>query len=114
MPFVADFSLHAANELTVDWLRRLGAARVTVAYDCSPEQILALCNAVPPESLEVVVRQHIPMFHTQHCVFCATLSAGRDRSDCGRPCRRGDTRLRNRLGVEHPLRADATVPHHGV
>ena len=47
------------------------------------------------------------MFHTQHCVFCATLSAGRDRSDCGRPCRRGDVRLRDRLGVDHPLRADA-------
>jgi len=49
----------------------------------------------------------MPMFHTQHCVFCATLSAGRDRSDCGRPCRRGDARLRDRLGVDHPLRADA-------
>ncbi len=107
VPFVADFSLHAANELSVDWLRRLGARRVTVAYDCSPEQILALCAAVPPEWLEVVVRQHMPMFHTQHCVFCATLSPGRDRSDCGRPCRRGDARLRDRLGVEHPLRADA-------
>ena len=106
-PFVADFSLHAANELTVDWLRRLGACRATVAYDCSPEQIFALCTAVSAQCLEVVVRQHMPMFHTQHCVFCATLSSGRDRSDCGRPCRRGDARLQDWLGVEHPLRADA-------
>ena len=107
VPFVADFSLHAANELTVDWLRRLGARRVTAAYDCSPEQIIALAAAVPAEWLEVVVRQHIPMFHTQHCVFCAMLPAGCDRSDCGQPCRRGDARLRDRLGVDHPLRADS-------
>ena len=33
VPFVADFSLNAVNELTVDYLLALGARRVTAALD---------------------------------------------------------------------------------
>ena len=106
MPFVADFSLHAANELTVQFLHDLGACRVTAAYDCPPEQLFDLAAATPAERLEVVVYQHTPMFHTQHCLFSALLSSGGGKDDCGRPCRRHEVRLRDRLGVEHPVRAE--------
>ncbi len=105
--FVADFSLHAANELTVQFLRELGACRVTAAYDCPREQLLALAAATPAGRLEVVVYQHTPLFHTQHCLFSALLSSGGGKDTCGRPCRRHDVRLRDRLGVEHPVRAEA-------
>jgi U32 family peptidase len=115
---VADFSLNAANQLTVAWLRHQGAARVTASHDLDRGRLLDLVAAVPAEWLEVVVHQHVPMFHTEHCVFCATLSAGQPEGDdrglspsaeafCGRPCARHAVRLRDRLGVEHPLRADA-------
>jgi putative protease len=43
----------------------------------------------------------------EHCVFCAFLSAGTDYRNCGRPCDRHDVRLRDRIGAEHPLKADA-------
>jgi hypothetical protein len=46
------------------------------------------------------------MFHMEHCVFCAFLSPGTDRTNCGRPCDRHDVRLRDRVGMEHPLKAD--------
>jgi putative protease len=49
----------------------------------------------------------MPMFHMEHCVFCAFLSSGKDFRDCGRPCDRHDVRLRDRVGAEHPLKADA-------
>jgi putative protease len=107
MPFVADFSLHAANELTVQYLHDLGARRVTAAYDCQGEHLFDLAAAAPPQWLEVVVQQHLPMFHMQHCVLCATIAPGNDRRDCGQPCLRHDFRLRDRLGIDHPLRADA-------
>jgi U32 family peptidase len=105
---VADFSLNAANQLTVAWLREQGASRVTASYDLDRGQLLDLVAAVPPECLEVVVHQHMPMFHTEHCVFCTTLSAGESEANCGRLCKKHAVRLRDRLGVEHPLRADAT------
>jgi U32 family peptidase len=105
--FVADFSLHAANELTVQYLHEFGASRVTAAGDLNREQLLELASLVPPGWLEVIVRQRMPMFHTEHCLFCAALSEGVDKSDCGRPCRQHDVRLRDRRGAEHLLRADA-------
>ncbi len=103
---MADFSLNAANELTVDYLSSLGAERVTASYDLNSEQLLELAHHAPADRLEVVIHQHMPMFHMEHCVFCAGLSAGANKSDCGRPCNRHEVRLRDRVGVEHPLRAD--------
>jgi putative protease len=106
LSFVADFSLNAANELTVAYLRARGAERVTASYDLSAEQLLDLLKAVPPGWLEVVVHQHMPMFHMEHCVFCAFLSPGTDHTNCGRPCDSHDVKLRDRVGMEHPLKAD--------
>jgi putative protease len=106
IPFVADFSLNAANELSVDLLKQRGAVRVTASYDLNFEQLDDLLGAVPPEWLEVVIHQQIPMFHMEHCVFCAFLSPGTDRTNCGRPCDHHDVKLRDRVGKEHPLKAD--------
>ncbi len=107
LPAVADFSLNAANDLTVEWLHAQGARRVTAAYDLSRERLLNLAAAVPPEWLEVVVHRHVPMFHSEYCLFCGALSLGTNRADCGRPCDRHAIRLRDRLGVEHILSADS-------
>jgi putative protease len=106
VPFVADFSLNAANELTVDLLKRRGAMRVAASYDLSVDQLDDLLAAVPPDWLEVVIHQQIPMFHMEHCVFCAFLSPGTDATNCGRPCDHHDVKLRDRVGKEHPLKAD--------
>jgi len=106
IPFVADFSLNAANSLSVELLMSRGAARVTASYDLNVEQLLHLLDATPPSWLEVVIHQHVPMFHMEHCVFCAFLSPGTDATNCGRPCDHHDVKLRDRVGKEHPLKAD--------
>jgi putative protease len=49
----------------------------------------------------------MPLFHMEHCVFCAFLSKGTDYTNCGRPCDRHEVRLKDRVGMEHPLKADA-------
>ena len=64
-------------------------------------------QAAPPEWFELTIHQHIPMFHMEHCVFCAFLSTGTDYTNCGRPCDRHDLKLRDRIGAEHPVKADA-------
>jgi putative protease len=106
VPFLADFSLNAANELSVGLFKERGAFLVTASYDLSFDQLDDLLAAVPPSWLEVVVHQQIPMFHMEHCVFCAFLSPGTDATNCGRPCDHHDVRLRDRVGVDHPLKAD--------
>jgi putative protease len=47
------------------------------------------------------------MFHMEHCVFAAFLSAGRDHRDCGRPCDRHRVELRDRVGAAFPVHPDA-------
>jgi putative protease len=48
----------------------------------------------------------MPMFHMEHCVFAAFMSDGTDHTNCGRPCEKHRVHLRDRVGMEHPLRAD--------
>jgi putative protease len=103
---VGDFSLNVTNELSAAFFMHEGLARVTASYDCNREQLLALVAAIPPEWLEVVIHQHMPMFHMEHCVFCAVLSPGTNKTNCGRPCDEHVVKLRDRIGVEHPLTAD--------
>ena len=106
LPVVGDFSLNVANERSAEFFLDAGCDRVTVSYDCSREQLLALIGAAPAGRLEVVIHQHMPMFHMEHCVFCSVLSPGTDKTTCGRPCDRHVVRLRDRIGVEHLLTAD--------
>jgi putative protease len=105
---VGDYSLNVANRISAGYFKnQFGLERVTASYDLNFLQLEALLRAAPPEWFEVTIHQHMPMFHMEHCVFCAFLSSGRDFRDCGRPCDRHDVRLRDRVGAEHPLKADA-------
>ena len=106
LPVVADFSLNVTNERSAEFFMAEGVERVTASYDLNREQLLALVAATPPEWLEVVIHQHMPMFHMEHCVFCAVLSPGTNKTNCGRPCDEHVVKLRDRIGVEHPLTAD--------
>ena len=106
LALAGDFSLNAANELTVDWLLPKGLARFVPSYDLNWDQLQALLDRVDPGRAEVVVHHHMPMFHMEHCVFAAFLSKGRDCTDCGRACDRHAVSLRDRMGMEHPVRAD--------
>ena len=105
---VGDFSLNVANRLTADYFKnQFDLERVTASYDLNVSQLDALLSAAPPDWFEVTIHQHMPMFHMEHCVFCAFLSTGKDYHDCGRPCDKHAVSLRDRVGAEHPLKADA-------
>ena len=104
---VGDYSLNIANHLTAEYFRtNFGLERITASYDLNFTQLVALLRSVPPDWVEVTIHQHMPMFHMEHCVFCAFLSSGTDFTNCGRPCDKHDLKLRDRLGAEHPVKAD--------
>ncbi|MFT4587106.1 MAG: putative protease [Limisphaerales bacterium] len=104
---VGDFSLNVANSLTAEYfLDRYGLEFVTASYDLNIVQLEALLGSGIADRLEITIHQHMPMFHMEHCVFCAFMSEGKDYRDCGRPCDDHDVKLRDRVGMEHPLKAD--------
>jgi putative protease len=105
---IGDFSLNVANALTAEhFVVHHGLERVTASYDLNAGQMEALLRSAPPAWFEITLHQHMPLFHMEHCVFCAFLSSGRDYRDCGRPCDHREVRLRDRVGAEHPVKADA-------
>jgi len=79
---------------------------LTASYDLNLPQLVALLRYSAP-LLEITIHQHIPLFHMEHCVFCAFLSEGTDFTNCGRPCEQHEVKLRDRAGVAHLLHADA-------
>jgi putative protease len=104
---IGDFSLNVANHLSAGYfIERFGLERLTASYDLNIQQLEALLRGAPPEWFEITLHQHMPMFHMEHCVFCAFLSSGKDYRDCGRPCDSHDLKLRDRVGAEHPVKAD--------
>ena len=103
-----DFSLNVANPLTAEWLmREHGLEGLTASYDLNAGQLAGLLRGAPAAWFEVTIHQHMPMFHMEHCVFCAFLSSGKDYRDCGRPCEKHRVALRDRVGAQHLLKADA-------
>jgi putative protease len=103
-----DYSLNVANQWTADYfLHRFGLERVTASYDLDVGQLEALLRAAPGRWFDITIHQRMPMFHMDHCVFCAFLTNGRDYRDCGRPCDTRRVELRDRVGALLPVKADA-------
>jgi putative protease len=103
-----DYSLNIANRFSADYFKnKFNLEFITPSYDLNFTQLEALLQSAPPEWFEVTIHQHMPMFHMEHCVFCAFLSSGTDYTNCGRPCDTHIVKLRDRVGAKHALKADA-------
>ena len=103
---IGDFSLNAANLLSAHELLSRGLARITPTHDLNAAQVAALAIGIGPASIEVAAYQHLPVFYTEHCVFCRFLSTGTSYLDCGRPCDVHQVKLRDENGRAHPVIAD--------
>jgi putative protease len=103
---IGDFSLNAANVLSAGSYLQLGIERLTPTHDLNAAQVAELARELGPDRIEVIVYQHLPVFHTEHCVFCRFLSAGTSYKDCGHPCESHRVALRDEAGRTHPVMAD--------
>lgn len=105
---IGDFALNIANPLAADYFyQNYTLERLTASYDLNIDQLTSLIRSCPRDWFEITIHQHMPMFHMEHCVFCAFLSEGTDYTNCGRPCDKHQVKLRDRIGTEHILQADA-------
>jgi len=105
-PLIGDFSLNAANVLTADTFLRRGLQRITPTHDLNAAQVADLARGLGADKIEVVAYQHLPVFHTEHCVFCRFLSSGSSYKDCGHPCETHRVALRDVGGRSHAVMAD--------
>jgi putative protease len=106
---IGDFSLNVANPLTAWELLTYGCSRVTASYDLNANGITELLKAMDETSgikngagrIEIVAHAHLPIFHTEHCVFARFLSNGNSYLDCGHACTRHNVHLRDQTGADN-------------
>lgn len=106
LPLIGDFSLNIANHKAAEMFLNRGLKRVTPSYDLNIMQMVDLLKVTRTDDVEVVIHQHLPMYHTEHCVYCTFLSDGTDFTNCGRPCEEHRISLEDRVGFSHPVRVD--------
>ena len=85
-----------------------GISRLALTHDLNATQLCVLSRSLGPRSamLEAIVHTHLPIFHTEHCVFCRFLSSGNSYKDCGHPCETTRLHLRDGSGLDHLVLAD--------
>ncbi|WP_410512546.1 U32 family peptidase [Paenibacillus sp. BR2-3] len=103
---IGDFSLNIANHKAVDLFLEAGCDLVTPSYDLNIQQMVDMLGHSDTSRMEIVIHQHLPMFHTEHCVYCTFMSEGTDFTNCGRPCEEQRASLQDRIGMSHPVRVD--------
>ena len=104
-----DFSLNVCNVITAGELLSEGLTRITAAFDLNANAITELAEMMGRKNaarLEVVAHTHIPIFHTEHCVFARFLSNGSSYVDCGHACTRHTVHLRDQTGSDNLVLAD--------
>ena len=100
IPLVGDFSLNVANEISADLFVKQGLTRIAPSYDLNWRQLNDMAGRISPALFEVVIHQHMPMFHMR---YCPLTPAGA----CDRLCDKVKAELRDRMGVHHPIETDA-------
>ena len=103
---IGDFSLNIANHKAADLFIEAGCDIITPSYDLNIQQMVDMLGRANTSKMEIVIHQHMPMFHTEHCVYCTFLSEGTDFTNCGRPCEDHSVSLQDRIGMSHPVRVD--------
>jgi putative protease len=103
---IGDFSLNTANSVAAETYLALGLDRLTPTHDLNAAQVAELARTSGAAKIEVVAYHHLPVFHTEHCVFCRFLSTGTSYKDCGRPCEKHTLELQDSAGRAHPVLAD--------
>jgi len=104
-----DFSLNVANIPAAKIYLSAGLSRLAPTHDLNAEQIADLVHGIGLKSssmIECIIHQHLPIFHTEHCVFCRFLSDGNNYKDCGHPCETNNVDLRDLSGKDHTVLAD--------
>lgn len=112
---IADFSLNITNHIAANYyLDRENIKKITASYDLifdnghdsDIKRLLMMAEKINPDNLEVALEYYLPSFYMEYCIYSRYLSNGEDYKSCGFVCKNTRLKLKDRLGVMHPVLAD--------
>ena len=99
-----DFSLHVFNNMTINFLKSLGVAGVTLSPELNLTQIKALAKK-SPLPLECIVHGRQELMISAYCVLGSFLG-NLDKKNCPHVCKSGKFYLRDRKNELFPVVTD--------
>ena len=105
---IGDYSLNVANRLAADYFKnQFGLERVTASYDLNFSSSKRCCRPRRRNGSRSRFTSTCRCFTWSTACSARFCPAARITRNCGRPCDKHDVKLRDRVGAEHPLKADA-------
>jgi putative protease len=107
----ADFSFNSLNRRSIELLKGLGAARVTLSLESSFQVVTALAkDAGLP--LECMVHGPVTGMYLEHCIMSLALKGTSSQDPCRGACRYLQSGLKNKLGDVYPVEPDQYCRNH--
>jgi len=103
---VGDSTLNVANDLAVAAVLAAGMRRWTPAFEIDARPGAASTAWPPTSTVELVIYEHVPLFHTRYCPLAAHLSDGPQCGECGWHCRSHAASLRDTAGARAAVWTD--------
>lgn len=100
----ADHSMISYNSSTLEFLHSYGFGEATLSPELNGRQIEKL-GKTSPIPLTVLVSGRLPLMISEYCVLGSFLG-NLDTGKCSMPCRKQDFYLRDRKGVDFPVKTD--------
>lgn len=104
-PIFADYTWNLFNNWSFAALFAAGVEQATLSLELNLSQIKSFAPWIL-ERGELVVYGYLPVMVSEHCLVGAVAGGRSLSSACHAPCREGSYFLRDRLGVDFPLRMD--------
>lgn len=100
-----DYPMNIFNDVAIQRLSDLEISQITL----SPELNLAQINDVSYIGnlpTEVIVHGNFPLMVSEQCIVGSVLGGRSTKSSCSMPCKKGQYGLKDRLGMDFPLKMD--------
>jgi putative protease len=109
LPLHTDFSFNIFNHMAIKFLKKQGAAKITVSPEAAYGQIMAL-HELSPLPLELIVHGPLEAMVSEHCFLSAAMNT--PRSTCQSICRNHQFALYDSAGEEHQIMIDYMCRSH--
>ena len=104
VPLHADYSMISYNTRTLDFLHTYGFSEATLSPELNERQMSSMVSK-SPVPLTIIAYGRLPLMVSEYCALGSFLGS-LDTGTCTRPCHGRSYFLRDRKGIDFPIKTD--------